>query len=240
MDGRSGLTREIVNHNEYLPTARRIHDVPAMLRGFVDRIPADAPGSWETHVAGHPPGALLLFVGLVGLGLGGAFASALAVTLVGCTTPVAVLVTAAAARRRGRRAAGRALPGAGARGDLGRRCRRTACSLRSPPGGWPPSRRPPASTGRAGVWGWGLVGGLLLGCCLLLSYGLLLLAPLVLAVLLAGRSWRPLPAVALGAVVPVLVFAALGFRLWEAYPVLHDRYWAGIAAGPPGGVLVLG
>ena len=36
-----------------------------------------------------------------------------------------------------------------------------------------------------------------------------------------------------GAVVPVLAFAALGFRLWEAYPVLHDRYWAGIAAGRP-------
>jgi hypothetical protein len=36
-----------------------------------------------------------------------------------------------------------------------------------------------------------------------------------------------------GALVPVVVFAALGFRLWEAYPVLHDRYWAGIAAGRP-------
>ena len=81
VDGRSGLTREIVNHNEYLPTARGIHDVPAMLRGFVDRIPAGAPGSWETHVAGHPPGALLLFVGLVSVGLGSAFASALTVTL---------------------------------------------------------------------------------------------------------------------------------------------------------------
>jgi hypothetical protein len=52
-------------------------------------------------------------------------------------------------------------------------------------------------------------------------------------VLLAGRSWRPFPAVAVGAVLPVLVFAAYGFRLWEAYPVLSDRYWAGIAAGRP-------
>ena len=89
------------------------------------------------------------------------------------------------------------------------------------------------ASGRVGVWGWGLLGGLLLGCCLLLSYGLVLFAPLVVAVLLAGRTWRPLPAVALGAVTPVLVFAAYGFRLWEAYPVLNDRYWAGIAAGRP-------
>jgi len=90
-----------------------------------------------------------------------------------------------------------------------------------------------ASASRRAVWGWGLAGGLLLGCCLLLSYGLVLLAPLVLAVLVAGRSWRPLPVVAAGAVVPVLVLAAYGFRLWEAYPSLHDRYWAGIAAGRP-------
>ena len=88
--------------------------------------------------------------------------------------------------------------------------------------------------------GWGLLGGLLLGCCLLLSYGLVLLAPLVVAVLLAGRSWRPLPPVAVGALVPVLVLAALGFRLWEAYPVLNNRYWAGIAAHPARVVLAVG
>jgi methylthioxylose transferase len=80
---------------------------------------------------------------------------------------------------------------------------------------------------------WALLGGVMLGCCLLLSYGLPLLAPLVLAVLLVARRWSPLPAVALGAAVPVLAFAALGFRLWSAYPVLNDRYWAGIAAGRP-------
>jgi hypothetical protein len=52
-------------------------------------------------------------------------------------------------------------------------------------------------------------------------------------VLLAARRWSPLPAVAAGAAAPVLLFAALGFRLWSAYPVLNDRYWAGIAAGRP-------
>ena len=93
VDGSSGMTREIINHNEYLLTARRVHDVPALLQGFIARIPADVPGSWPTHVAGHPPGAVLLFVGLVHLGLGGAFPAALVITLVGCTAPVAVLVT---------------------------------------------------------------------------------------------------------------------------------------------------
>ena len=31
----------------------------------------------------------------------------------------------------------------------------------------------------------------------------------------------------------VLAFAAGGFAWWEAYPVLHDRYWDGIAAERP-------
>jgi hypothetical protein len=232
VDGRSGLTGEILDHNEYLPTARRIHDVPAVLRDFVDRIPVGAPGSWETHVAGHPPGALLLFVALVAVGLGGALAAALTITLVGCTTPVAVLV---ALRHLGAEDVARRVapflvlaPAAiwvavSADGVF------AACAA----WGLASVAVATASTGPARRWAWGLVGGLLLGSCLLLSYGLLLLAPLVCAVLLAARSWRALPAVALGSVVPVLTFAAYGFRLWEAYPVLSDRYWAGIAAGRP-------
>jgi hypothetical protein len=232
VDGRSGLTREIVNHNEYLPTARRIHDVPAMLRGFTDRIPAGAPGSWATHVAGHPPGALLLFVGLVGLGLGGALASALALTLVGCTTPVAVLVTL---RLLGTEDVARRVAPFLVLAPAAIWVAVSADGVFAAVAAWGLAAVAAASrsAGRAGVWSWGLVGGLMLGCCLELSYGLLLLAPLALAVLLCARRWSPLPAIAAGAVVPVLVLAVLGFRLWSAYPVLNDRYWAGIAAGRP-------
>jgi methylthioxylose transferase len=232
VDGRAGLTREIVNHNEYLPTARRNHDVAALLRGFVDRIPADAPGSWETHVAGHPPGALLLFVGLVSVGLGGALASALAVTIVGCTTPVAVLVTL---RRLGAEDVARRVAPFLVLAPAAIWVAVSADAVFAAVAAWGLAVLAAATTSRgpARVWGRGLLGGLLLGSCLLLSYGLLLLAPLVLAVLLAGRSWRALPAVAVGAVIPILLFALLGFRLWEAYPVLSDRYWAGIAAGRP-------
>jgi methylthioxylose transferase len=232
VDGRPGLTREIVDHNEYLPTARGIHDVPAMLRGFWDRIPVGAPGSWETHVAGHPPGALLLFVGLVSVGLGGAFASALVVTLLGCTAPVAVLVTL---RRLGAEDVARRVAPFLVLAPAAIWVAVSADGVFAAVAAWGLAAVAAAtvSTSRSPVWAWGLLGGLLLGCCLLLSYGLLLLAPLVVAVLLAGRSWRPLPAVAVGVVVPVLVLAAYGFRLWEAYPVLSDRYWAGIAAGRP-------
>jgi hypothetical protein len=232
VDGRAGLTHEIANHNEYLLTARRVHDVPALLRGFTDRIPVGAPGSWPTHVAGHPPGALLLFVGLVGLGLGGSFACALALTLLGCTTPVAVLLTL---RRLGAEdVARRAVPFL-VLAPAAIWVAVSADGVFAAVAAWGLAAVATATSSarRTAVWGWGLLGGLLLGTCLLLSYGLPLLAPLALAVLVAGRSWRPFPAVALGSIVPVLGFAVLGFRLWSAYPVLQDRYLAGIAAGRP-------
>ena len=72
------------------------------------------------------------------------------------------------------------------------------------------------------------------------SYGLPLLGVLALAVLWLARSWRPLPVAAVAALAVVLAFAALGFAWWEAYPVLRDRYWDGIATTAPGVVLGLG
>ena len=42
-----------------------------MLAGFADRILDFQPGFWTTHIAGHPPGALLVFVWLDRIGLGG-------------------------------------------------------------------------------------------------------------------------------------------------------------------------
>jgi methylthioxylose transferase len=209
-----------------------VHDVHALLQGFIEWIPVGVPGSWPTHVAGHPPGALLVFVGLVHLGLGGAFASALAVTLLGCTTPVAVLVTL---RRLGAEDVARRVAPFLVLAPAAIWVAVSADGVFAAVAAWGLAAVAVAATSsrRAPRLVWALLGGVMLGCCLLLSYGLPLLAPLVLAVLLVARRWSPLPAVALGAAVPVLAFAALGFRLWSAYPVLNDRYWAGIAAGRP-------
>ena len=53
--GQTGLDRILAHSSEYLPTARGVTDVGALLAGYVDRIPQDAPDNWPTHVAGHPP-----------------------------------------------------------------------------------------------------------------------------------------------------------------------------------------
>ena len=50
---------------------RRSTTCPRCCDEYVDRIPYAAQDNWPTHVAGHPPAALLFFVGLVRLGLGG-------------------------------------------------------------------------------------------------------------------------------------------------------------------------
>ena len=88
-----------------------------------------------------------------------------------------------------------------------------------------------AATRRSVVWS--LAGGLLLGACVMLSYGLPLLGILALAVLVLGRSWFPLPIAAAAALAVVVAFALLGFSYLDALPALHERYLAGVGGRRP-------
>jgi methylthioxylose transferase len=231
--GPSGLSRDLNSSQEYLVTARTVHDVPAFLSGFVARIPFSAGDAhWPIHVAGHPPAATLFFVGLVGLGLGSSFAAGCVVTLIGTTTPVAVLVTM---RRLGAEdAARRALPyvvlapaaiWVAVSGD----------AVFAAIAAWGlAALAVSVSTDRARVrWSTAVLAGLLLGLLPVLSYGLVLVGVLVLAVLVLRRGWRVLPVAAVAATIPTLVLAGFGFYLWQAYPVLHQRYWDGLAPDRP-------
>ncbi len=231
--GPSGLSRDLNSSQEYLVTARTVHDVPAFLSGFVARIPFSAGDAhWPIHVAGHPPAATLFFVGLVGLGLGSSFAAGCVVTLIGTTTPVAVLVTM---RRLGAEdAARRALPyvvlapaaiWVAVSGD----------AVFAAIAAWGlAALAVSVSTDRARVrWSAAVLAGLLLGLLPVLSYGLVLVGVLVLAVLVLTRGWRVLPVAAVAATIPTLVLAGFGFYLWQAYPVLHQRYWDGLAPDRP-------
>lgn len=232
VDGTDGLTRVMANDTEYLVTARGVDDVGALLTTYVDRIPLDHPDNWPIHVAGHPPGALLMFVALVRVGLGGDLAAGLAVTVVAASVPVAVLVAC------------RALGAA----DLARRAAPflvltpaavflavSTDAVFAALAAWGLAAlalAARAGRGRAMV-GWAVLAGLLLGWAVMCSYGLPLLGLLALAVLLVARSWWSLPVAGLAALVPVLLLAAGGFSWWEAYPVLVERYWEGLAADRP-------
>ncbi|WP_224273579.1 hypothetical protein [Nocardioides lacusdianchii] len=233
VDGSAGLTRVMTNDTEYLVTARTVSDVPALLAGYVERIPQAHPDNWPIHVAGHPPGALLFFVGLVAVGLGSDLAAALVVCAVAASIPVATLVALRALGvDRGARLAAPFLVLTPAAVFLAVSADAVFTAL----GAWGLAALALSATSpsRGRLIGWGVVAGLLLGWCVMSSYGLPLLGLPALAVLFLARSWWPLPVAAGAALVVVLGFAVLGFAWWEAYPVLVDRYWDGIASTRPG------
>ncbi|MBY8874865.1 hypothetical protein K7640_23845 [Micromonospora sp. PLK6-60] len=232
VDGWSrGLTRRLTVQAEYLHEVPGVVDVRATLAGFTDRILDFQPDSWSTHTAGHPPGALLVFVGLDRVGLGGGTAAALACVLVGATVAVSVPV---ALRALGAAAAARAvlpflvlLPGAvwvGASGD-GIFAAVVAAGL-----ALLAVRGPGAA----------LAGGLLLGFALYLSYGFVLVAPLALVVLALrpARRWAALLAASAGVAAVVAVFSLAGFHWWAGYDRVVVRYYQGWAAERPYGYWV--
>ena len=94
VDGTDGIGHILETPYEYLRTARRVTDVHRLLQEYVSRIPySSAPRpNWPVHLAGHPPGAVLVFIGLDRLGLGGAVSAGIVVTSAAATTAVAVLV----------------------------------------------------------------------------------------------------------------------------------------------------
>ncbi|ANH39332.1 hypothetical protein I601_2916 [Nocardioides dokdonensis FR1436] len=231
VDGPEGISRVLDHSSEYLPSAREVDDVPEMLRTYIDRIPYSHPDNWPTQAAGHPPLALLFFVGLVRVGLGGSLAAGLVVTVVGATTVVSVLalVRSLGAERLARDAAPFLVLSPAA---VFMAVSADAVFAAVLAAGLALLARAAVSTGRAWL-PWSVGAGLVLGSGVLLSYGMGLMGLVALAVLLAARSWRPLPVVVAAALVPVLLMALAGFAWWEAYPVLTERYWEGIAADRP-------
>ncbi|WP_432477853.1 hypothetical protein [Nocardioides sp. GXQ0305] len=239
VDGPEGGLRALGFGSEYLPTARETDDVTAMVREYVDRIPYSHPDNWPIHVAGHPPAAVLFYVALVRVGLGGTVAAGVVTVALAASIAPAVLV---AVRRLGAEDAAR---------------RAAPFLVLSPPviwyavsadamfaavAAWGLAALAAAATATRtpALVGWSVVAGLLLGTCVMLSYGLPLLGPLAVAVLLLARSWRPLPIVGGVALLVVLGFAWWGFAWWEAFPVLRERYLDGIAEERPASYWIWG
>jgi hypothetical protein len=236
-----GLGSRLTNSHEYLQEVGRVGSLPEFLAGFSDRI-IDQPGSWTTHVAGHPPLATAIFWLLDRVGLGGGDWAAVIIVAVGCAAAVAIPATV---RSLGAPDAARRiivftvfLPGAiwvGVSAD-GLFAGVAATGLALVVAGVR-SRRPswPVPV---------IAGGLLLGVLLYLSYGLILyglivLAAAVLTLRADGRAVLVRWAVAAGAVAAVVVIiTGAGFAWWEGLALLHERYYQGVAAQRPYGYFV--
>ncbi|WP_309240925.1 hypothetical protein [Nocardia sp. BSTN01] len=224
-----GFAGRLTTMHEYLHEVGGVHDIPAMLRGFSDRILDYQPDSWTTHVSGHPPGALLVFVWLDRIGLsGGAWASTLCV-LVGCSASMAVLV---------------AMRALGAES----RARAAAPYLALAPAAiW---LAVSADAFFAGVVAWAVaalavglggarprplilfVSGVLFGFGIYLNYGLVLMAVPAAAVALL-RGVRAVWPTALGVLAVVAVFTLSGFWWLDGYHLVVQRYYQGIATTRP-------
>ncbi len=227
-----GLAGRLTTRYEYLSEVGGVTDVGGMLRGFAGRILDFQPDSWATHVSGHPPGALLVFVGLDRIGLGGGAWAAIVCVLVGALVVVAVPVTL---RALGDEPAARTavpflvlFPGAvwiGASAD-GLFAGVTAAGVALLAVGLTRRR---SITGPLAC----VLAGVLLGYGIYLSYGLVLMAPIVVAVaVLAGRVVPLLWSVA-GAAAVVVAFTAAGFWWVDGYHLVVERYYQGIATDRP-------
>lgn len=230
-----GFAGRLTAKHEYLRQVPTITDIPEALRTFSSRILDFQPNSWITHVSGHPPGALLTFVWLDRIGLGGGAWAALWCVLIGSSAAAAVIV---AVRALGDEATARSAAPFVAVAP-------TAIWIAVSADGY-----------YAGVAAWGIAllalavrgtvrrpwlaatgAGLLLGWGIFLNYGLALMALPAAAVLLCARDWRAAlralaPAV-LAALAVVAAFAIAGFWWFDGYTLVQQRYWQGIANNRP-------
>lgn len=237
-----GLAGRLTAQAEYLTEVDGVTDIGAMLREFTGRILDYQPDSWTTHVSGHPPGALLVFVWLDRIGLGGGGPAAIACILGGSLVAIAVPVTL---RALGQQAAARTavpfvvlLPGAvwiGVSADgLFAGLTGTALALLA-------VAVTTARHGTAVACGLGAGGLLAFGCYL--SYGLVLIAAPALGVLAVAvrrhaagfRGWLraagpALTAALAAAAAVVVVFTAAGFWWLDGYHLVVQRYYQGIAS----------
>lgn len=228
-----GVAGRLTTEHEYLRAVHRFDDIGAALRGYTDHILLTQPDHWPTHVSGHPPAAVLTFVGLDRAGLGGGgWAGAWCVT-VGASAAAAVLVAlrALGSAETARRAApflalAPAAVWVGASAD-GYFAAVTAWGLALLALAAAREVRAPRATAFAA--------GAVLGLCLYLSYGLVLAAVLAAGVLAAAGTLRPVPFALLGAGAVAAAFTAAGFWWFEGYGLLVERYYQGVAADRPYG-----
>jgi methylthioxylose transferase len=232
VDGwRRGVVERLTSSQEYLHDVPRVADVSAMLRTFADHILTDRPGFWTTHVGAHPPGALLTFVWLDRLGLGGGGPTGLFVMLVGASAPVAVAVAlrALGAEDVARRALpfGVLLPGAVWVGV-------SADGMFAGALAWSVALLAVGAAGRGPLADLAaLAAGVLLGWCLYLSYGLVLGGLLALAVLALTRSLRAGVLAAAGTLAVIGSFTASGFWWFTGFERVQVIYGASIASTRP-------
>jgi hypothetical protein len=226
--GTHGLVRGVSNSHELLAQVPRIDAPGPFLRAFTEGI-----DDHVVHVRSHPPGLVVALWWMRRAGLSGAGPLAVLAILSAGSAVSAALV--AAREVVGEAAARRAAP----------------FLVLSPAAIWMVTSDDAIYTGLGAIGVAALVvasgrigarsdaaallGGLSLGAGLLMSYGLVLLLALPVAVCASRRRWRPLVIGASAVVAVGVVFAAFGFSWLEGLWTARHEYAQSVAVIRPYG-----
>ncbi|WP_245673015.1 hypothetical protein [Aldersonia kunmingensis] len=226
-----GFTGRLTDPAEYLTVVPEVDDISTMLSTFSDRIVDFQPNSWPTHVSGHPPGALLAFVALDRIGLGGPTWAAVFTTVAGTSAALAVLI---ALRALAGPAPARAAAPFVALAPTAVWIAVSADAIFTAVTAWAIALLACAVRRRGGAGiGLGFAAGVGFGFGIYLNYGLVLMGIPAVAVLAAGRTIRPLVPALAGALLVALAFTTAGFWWFDGYHLVIERYYQGIAKERP-------
>jgi hypothetical protein len=228
-DGVAGLTRGVAT-SDYRAVAGQIDAPLAFLDRFTELLRA---GDLPTHTSGHPPGFVLVLWTLDRLGLR-ADAWGAALCIGGGAVGVA-LVIATVREVAGEATARAAVPFA----------------VLSPAAIWIATTPDAFFAGVAATTVWTIalatrpgrsraaaialaaIGGILFAATLMLSYGLLLMAAIPIAIAWARMRWWPLLVAAGVAAAAIVALGATGFWWPDGLLATRDRYWQGLASTRP-------
>jgi hypothetical protein len=217
-EGTAGLVRPITSPGEYFGGLGAMGDHPLRwLATFTEKAQ-----QYPIHVKGHPPGPMLILWGLAAAGLHGPGWAAAVIIAVGGSGAVAVALTVRALA--GEELARRALPFL-VLTPAALWVATTMDALFLGVGAWAVALLALAARGRGLACA--VAAGLLFGALPYLSYGLLPLFAVPLAVLIVARPrWRVLVAGLAAAVVVPAAFTFAGFWWPDGVAATHQAYLA--------------
>lgn len=228
--GTHALISALLPHTDYLSQVQKVGDAPgAFLRTFTGH--GLASGVFTPQVRGHPPGFLLLLWSLDRIGLHGARWEAALVIALGASAVPAVLVTLRSLAGEG--AARTAAPFL-AVAPFAVTLATSADALYLGVGAWGVALFA-LSTERRGTGGDALAlgSGLAFGAGLMLTYGLVPLGAIPLAVAVVRRRIRPLVVAAAGVALVLGAFWLFGFSWFAGLGRSRGIYARGVSTFRP-------
>ena len=226
-NGAGAIAAPLATKYEQLAAVALVGTPGGFLASFTDVL-----ATYPTHVQGHPPGGVLVLWALDGAGLAGATAAAVLTIACGALTAPAALVAvrALAGEARARAAAPFLIftPAAvwmatsmdalyAGVGAVGIALFALACTT--------------ATVRRAALLA--LTGGLVLGIGLMLSYGIVALGAVVVAIAVGRRRPAAIAWAGAGVVLVLAAFLALRFNWFDGLAATREQYLAGVSRRRP-------